>query len=94
MENFQHKQAHQINSDKAMVFSPIGQFSTLAGEAQILNDTDSQHSNDSGTMKDYLDSFIEVQTQKLNKLEKTSKKRSSKSRFRDSSKNNSNKVQR
>ena len=79
MENFQQlsTEASTSNrdSEKAMVISPIAMFSALAGEAQDPNDTDSQHSDN---CRDYWDSFIEVQTQKLNKLEKRS------SRSRDS----------
>ena len=63
-----------------MVLSPIGQFSTLAGEAQDSNESEEDHSHDSGTMEDYWDSFIEVETQKLNKLEKSYAKKSSGSR--------------
>ena len=42
----------------------------MAGEVQDRNDTNNQHSDDSKIMKDYWDSFIEVQTPKLNKLER------------------------
>ena len=87
MENFQHLSTEASSSgkvekglDKALVLSPIGQFSALAGEAQDPNESEDDQSDDSGTMEDYWDSFIEVQTQKLSKLEKTHAKRSSGSR--------------
>ena len=60
MENFQHLSTEASSSsktekglEKAIVLSPLGQFSALAGEAQDLNESKDDQSDDSGTMEDY-----------------------------------------
>ena len=97
-ENFQHlsteassSKSVEEESEKPMVLSSLGQFSALAGDAQDPIESDGDHSDDSGTMEDYWDSFIEVQAQKLSKLEISYAKRSSRSR--GSSMKNSDKDQ-
>ncbi|XP_057512798.1 protein FAR1-RELATED SEQUENCE 6-like [Actinidia eriantha] len=78
-EEASSSKAAEEASEKAIVLSP-SQFSALAGEAQNPNESEDDHSDDLGTMEDYWDSFMEVQAQKLNKLEKFYAKRSSRSR--------------
>ena len=76
-----------METEQVIILSSTGQFSILAGEAQDPNDNlKNQKSKDSRTMKDYWDSFITIQTQKLERLnQKKLEARITRSRSRASS---------